>query len=88
MELPVNGAQVHVHGVLGDVELLGAFLLDEAFHERAQHFFPAALLDSQLAALEEPDGKPGDDGAIVIDAGLPVADIVAAIRAALEQPRG
>jgi gluconokinase len=59
-------------------------LLAVRLHERAHHFFPAALLDSQLAVLEEPGGAPG--GAIVIDAGLPVADIVAAIRAALGHP--
>ena len=52
-------------------------LLAVRLRERVHHFFPAALLDSQLAALEEPDD------AIVIDAGRPVADIVAAIRAAL-----
>jgi gluconokinase len=55
-------------------------LLAARLRERAHHFFPAALLDSQLEALEEPED------AIVIDAGLPVPDIVAAIRAALGHP--
>jgi gluconokinase len=57
-------------------------LLARRLHERAHPFFPAALLDSQLAALEEPND------AIVIDAGRPLAGIVAAIRAALGQPQG
>lgn len=55
-------------------------LLARRLHERAHHFFPAELLDSQLAALEEPDD------ALVIDAGRPPADIVADICAALGQP--
>jgi gluconokinase len=52
-------------------------LLAQRLAARAGHFFPAALLESQLAALE----APGD--AITIDAGQPVADIVAAVIAAL-----
>jgi gluconokinase len=64
-------------------------LLARRLQERAHHFFPAELLDSQLAALQEPDGDPGaaPGATIVIDAERPVADIVAAIRAALAQPR-
>jgi gluconokinase len=38
---------------------------------RPGHFFPVALLDSQLAALEEPDG------ALTLDATRPVAELVA-----------
>ena len=48
-------------------------LLAGRLHERARHFFPAALLDSQLAALEEPDD------ALVMDAGRSLPDIVADI---------
>jgi gluconokinase len=55
-------------------------LLARRLHERARHFFPAELLDSQLAALEEPDD------ALVMDPERPPADIVADIRAALGQP--
>jgi len=40
---------------------------------RGGHFFPPALVDSQLEALEEPDA------ALVIDATLPVAEVVARI---------
>jgi len=40
---------------------------------RRAHFFPPALLDSQLATLEEPAD------ALVIDATLPVDEIVARI---------
>ena len=52
-------------------EVLAARLAD-----RADHFFPAALLDSQLAALEEPSE------ALVVDATLPVERIVALAAAA------
>lgn len=55
-------------------------LLGQRLAARAQHFFPAALLESQLAALEEPDD------AIVIDAGRPVAEIVAAVMEAVKVP--
>ena len=44
---------------------------------RRSHFFPPALLDSQLATLEEPAE------ALVIDATLPVDEIVARIVAAV-----
>jgi hypothetical protein len=39
VELPVNGAEVQVHGVPEEVELPGDCLLDEALHEQAQGFF-------------------------------------------------
>lgn len=59
-------------------------LLARRLHERADHFFPAALLDSQLATLEAPER------ALVFDAGRPseeiVAGVVAALRAARAQP--
>ena len=44
---------------------------------RHDHFMPAALLDSQFAALEEPQD------AIVVDIDQPVAAIVARIAEAL-----
>jgi gluconokinase len=50
-------------------------LLAERVAHRPGHFFPATLLDSQLAALE-PLG-PDEDG-VVVDAALPVAEQVAA----------
>ena len=55
-------------------------LLAQRLRERTHHFFPASLLDSQLAALEEPND------AIVIDAGRPLDDIIADVRAALGLP--
>lgn len=45
---------------------------------RSGHFMPADLVASQLETLEEPVD------AIVVDADVPVADIVARIRASLE----
>ena len=48
---------------------------------RTGHYMPAALVDSQFAALEPPAG------AIDIDIALPVADQVAAIRGRLETGR-
>jgi gluconokinase len=58
---------LHVHG--------DRALLAERVAHRLGHFFPATLLDSQLAALE-PLG-PDEDG-VVVDAALPVAQQVAA----------
>jgi gluconokinase len=56
-------------------------LLARRLRERAGHFFPAELLDSQLEALEEPSD------ALVIDAGRPPDDIVAHLCAALDGQR-
>jgi gluconokinase len=50
-------------------------LLDERLRKRQGHFAGAALLPSQLATLE----RPGQE-ALDVDAGLPVEDIIAAIR--------
>lgn len=55
----------------------GRQLLRERLRARAGHFFPASLLDSQLATLEEPDD------AITVSAQLPIEAIVGHIRAAL-----
>jgi gluconokinase len=63
---------VHVHGERA--------LLTERVAHRPGHFFPAALLDSQLAALE-PLG-PDEDG-VVVDVALPVAAQVEAALAGL-----
>ena len=46
---------------------------------RQGHFMPASLLQSQLAALED----PVLDGALVVDGAMPVSDVVEAIIAAL-----
>jgi gluconokinase len=51
--------------------------LRDRLSHRVGHFAGAALLASQLAAVEPPDD------AVWLDASLPVDDLVAAIRAAL-----
>ncbi len=51
-------------------------LLRQRLLVRRDHFMKAALLDSQLAALEEPPPAEAD----IIDAALPVAEVTAAIR--------
>jgi gluconokinase len=61
---------LHVHGDRG--------VLAERVANRPGHFFPASLLDSQLATLE-PLG-PDEDG-VVVDLALPVeAQVAAAVR--------
>jgi gluconokinase len=50
----------------------------QRLRERLGHYMPAALIQSQFDALEEPVG------AIAIDAAKPIDAIVAEIRAALE----
>lgn len=56
-----------------------AMLADRLAH-RPGHFMPPQLLQSQLATLE----PPGDDEApLVIDPGLPLARIVAEVRASV-----
>lgn len=42
---------------------------------RAGHFYPASLVASQFAALEDPAGEPG---VLQVDARLPVAELAAA----------
>lgn len=50
-------------------------LLQARLKTRTGHFFHPALLDSQIAILEEPED------AVTIDAALPVEEIVARLRA-------
>jgi gluconokinase len=52
-------------------------LLRARVETRKGHFFAPSLLDSQLAILEEPRD------AVIVDAALPVDEIVARVRAAL-----
>ncbi|KQT09426.1 gluconokinase [Ramlibacter sp. Leaf400] len=47
---------------------------------RKDHFYPASLVDSQFAALEDPGGEPG---VVVVDASQPMAQVVAAARQGL-----
>lgn len=47
---------------------------------RKDHFYPASLVDSQFAALEDPAGEPG---VVVVDASQPMAQVVAAARQGL-----
>jgi gluconokinase len=77
--LAVPGVATRCIYLRGDEALLRARL-----RRRRKHFMKASLLRSQLAALEEP--APG--AALVIDAGLPPAEIVARIVADLDPPAG
>ncbi|WP_306419433.1 gluconokinase [Amaricoccus solimangrovi] len=61
---------LHVHG--------DRTLLAERVSHRPGHFFPAALLESQLATLE-PLGP--DERGVVVDIAAPVAEMVAEARA-------
>lgn len=54
-------------------------VLERRLRQRRGHFFDAALLSSQLAALEEPAAAT-----IVVDAEADVESVVAAVLAALE----
>lgn len=54
--------------------------LEERLTARSDHFMPAALLDSQLATLEEP---AADENAITVHADRPVAELVEHILATL-----
>jgi gluconokinase len=60
----------------GDPALIAARLAERAAN--GAHFMPAALLESQLRALELPDG------AIEVNISSPPAEIVSAIRDALD----
>ena len=53
--------------------------------ERRDHFMPAALLDSQLATLEQPDA---DEDAIIVDGTASTDTQVAAVLAALHAEPG
>ena len=56
-------------------------VLEERMTHRSDHFMPVALLDSQLATLEPPGL---DEGALTLDATLPVDELVAETTAWLE----
>ena len=60
-----------------------AELLAERLARRQGHFFPPALLASQLAALEAPDGGAEAAPVLVVDAADPVEALVREIREAL-----
>jgi gluconokinase len=55
-------------------------LIAERLGARSDHFMPPALLASQFATLEPP---APDEGAITVDAALPIEDQVARVLAAL-----
>ena len=67
-----RGGRIRFVYLAGSPELFRARLA-----QRARHFMKPAMLDSQLAALEPPTD------ALVVDAALPVAAIVAQVRAAI-----
>ena len=56
--------------------------LDARLRSRAGHFAPPELLESQLAALEEPGPN---ERVLTVDGGRPVAALVARIRRALDR---
>jgi gluconokinase len=58
-------------------------VIRKRIEQRAGHFMPATLLDSQLAALERPGP---DENAIVVDVSPEPDAIVQAIAAALGLP--
>lgn len=60
-------------------------LLQERLSARRGHYMPAALLDSQLAALERPEA---DESAIVLSIDGPASFIADQAHAALTAPRG
>ena len=51
--------------------------LVQRLQQRVGHFFPAALLDSQLATLEPLSGPPGEG--LAVDATLPLDAVVTAV---------
>lgn len=65
---------VHLHG--------SAALLAERLAQRAGHYMPASLLQSQLDTLEPPGA---DEAAIVVDIAQPIEQIVAKVRLRLEE---
>jgi gluconokinase len=72
------------HDGIGLVHLDGApELIRKRIEQRAGHFMPAALLDSQLSALERPGP---DENAIVVDVSSEPDAVVRAITAALGLP--
>lgn len=73
--LTADRPQVRIIFLRGSRDLIAARLA-----ARSDHFMPAALLDSQFAALEPP---APDEGAITIDACLRVEDQVAGVLSAL-----
>lgn len=73
----------------GDAKLVFVYLraaprlLVQRLAERRGHFFPPALLESQLATLEEPPDADNAARAVTIDAGQSVESIVEEIRSKL-----
>ncbi|BCH35187.1 gluconokinase [Mesorhizobium sp. L-8-10] len=59
-------------------------LLKRRMEARTGHFMPPALLDSQLATLEDPSGE---DGVVAVTIAMTVEDIVLAAVAGLEQAK-
>jgi gluconokinase len=68
---------LHLHA---DFDVLAARM-----RQRAAHFMPVALLESQFAALEPIED---DELGVVIDATPPVDEVVAAAEAAIRRPLG
>jgi len=79
--------QAVVVGARSDVRLVylaaSPVLVRARMEGRRGHFMPVSLLESQFADLEPPGA---DERPIVVDASRPVAEIVAAVAAALGPP--
>lgn len=75
------------HGIHGDVRLVHLRahreILARRLADRPGHFFPLDLLDSQIATLQEPE-QEGGVPVLSLDGARPVAELVAAIRRALD----
>ena len=76
-QLKAGRRDVHLVYLKGDEPLIRRRL-----EERAGHFMPAALLASQLAALEEPSG------AITLDASLAPGALVRRVMETLSETKG
>ena len=76
-----------IRSIAGDVTFVLPLLSREQLRarmaQRANHFMPTALLDSQLQTLEAPGA---DENAIEVDGNLPVEEQVARVTKALGQP--
>ncbi|WP_428033054.1 gluconokinase [Ancylobacter sp.] len=73
--------QLRLAGPLDIVFLTGSrAVLAERMRRRAGHFMPLALLDSQLATLEDPTGEPD---VVTIDIDRPLIEVIGRAREAI-----
>jgi gluconokinase len=60
-------------------------VLEARMKERAGHFMPSSLLDSQLATLEPPDAS---ESMLRLQAATPLSELIVAVNAALQREGG